>query len=205
MALRSKLDPEQKHKQALETIVTLADHLTTHVNDLFLIARGEAGLNNFQMLEVDLAKIVSEAVDQQKSLFKLGSATLNFEMPNHSYLTRGEGQRLIQLVHILLTNAITHSPKGVCVDVTMTQNSDWVGFCVRDDGRGIPREQRETVFDFFSDISDPQHSSMLGTGLGLPIAKCIVTGHNGRIEISDCRNIGAEISVSLPRKSRMKS
>lgn len=202
VALRSKRDPERKHKKALETIIKLSDQLTTHVGDLFIIARGEAGFNNFQMHEIDLREIVAEAVDQQKSLFELKSATLRFAAPKGSFMTCGEAQRLNQVVHILLTNAITHCPTGVCVDVVMTQDTETVGFEVRDNGPGIPIDQREKAYELFSDSSGQGQPSMSGTGLGFQVAKSIISGHQGTITIAKLTKGGAEISVTLPRMLR---
>jgi signal transduction histidine kinase len=112
-----------------------------------------------------------------------------------------DGLRLQQVLANLLDNALRHTPKGGRVDVAVSLAGSSVRFTVSDDGEGIPRDQLGWVFERFHRVDPSRVSSDGGgSGLGLTIARAIVTDHGGTITATapGLTGAGTIMAVELP-------
>lgn len=199
VALRAKQDHREIYRSALDRIVEISDQLTRFVNDIFLIARAQAGVADMRRAEIDLNEVITMAVGQLRTLINEHDAQLTLDVPESPAMVEGDMQRLCQLLQILLSNAIKHSQPGARIEVALHLKSDDWRLSVSDNGPGIPMEERPHVFDrFYRGAASAGPEPAQGTGLGLPIAKSIVQGHDGRIRIDPVRSQGTAVHVSLP-------
>jgi signal transduction histidine kinase len=95
----------------------------------------------------------------------------------------GDPDRLEQVVRNLITNAIKYSPAGSKVEITLRRRGREAEVCVRDEGIGIPSEDRDQVFERFTRASNV--GLIPGFGLGLSMSRDIVQAHHGRLWIGD--------------------
>ena len=111
-----------------------------------------------------------------------------------------DGDRLVQVVDNLLSNAVRYTDDGTVVTVRLRAVADAVTLSVIDQGPGLTEEQRERVFERFY-RADPSRSRALGgSGIGLAIAKALVELMGGRIWVeSEGAGQGATFNVALPR------
>jgi len=99
----------------------------------------------------------------------------------------------------LLSNAIKFSPAGSKVWLTANSSSQGkVTICVRDQGRGIPREKLEMIFERFQQVDASDSRQKGGTGLGLAICRSIIQQHGGRIWAESSLNEGSCFCFTLP-------
>ena len=198
VALRARSDHRETYRSALDRIVEISGQLTRFVNDIFLIARAQAGVADMRRAEVDLNEVINMAVGQLRTLTEEYDAQLTLDVPESPAMVEGDMQRLCQLLQILLSNAVKHSQPGVRIEIALRlKANDW-RLSVSDNGPGIPMEERPHVFDrFYRGGASVKPRPAQGTGLGLPIAKSIVQGHDGRIRIDPIRQ-GTAVHVSLP-------
>ena len=110
----------------------------------------------------------------------------------------GDSIQLKLLISILIDNAIRHSENGNNIVVKLTESRISVILSVANSGKLIPPEQQERLFDRFYRVDDARNSEDNHYGLGLAIAKAIVTTHNGKIEIR-CYDGLVEFSVTIPK------
>lgn len=145
------------------------------IEDLLARARGNQDLEREQLSLSAAAREAWEGVDTADAALKLdGDATFN-----------ADPERVQQLFENLFRNAAEHAGDGVTVRVGPTED----GFYVADDGRGIPRERREEIFDQGVSHADD------GTGYGLAIVSDIVEGHGWRISAGESSDGGARFDV----------
>lgn len=99
----------------------------------------------------------------------------------------------------LLDNALKHTPGGGKVDCEVSpMDSAWWTMTVRDTGPGIPKEEREKIFDAFYRIGDELRRTTPGTGLGLALVKRTAESHGGRVEVTDAAEGGSCFIITLP-------
>jgi two-component system, OmpR family, sensor kinase len=116
----------------------------------------------------------------------------------HVSIYQGDGDRLKQLILILLDNAIRYTPANGHIVLALRRDAAMALVSVRDSGVGIPPEDLPHVFERFYRADPARARDPGGTGLGLAIAKWIVEQHGGEIEVSSEPGHGAEVSVRLP-------
>jgi len=98
----------------------------------------------------------------------------------------------------LLSNAVKYTPEGGMVKVSLTRQSGNARLAIKDTGIGIPEEAIPHLFEEFYRAPNAREQVKQGTGLGLVIAKEIVTRHNGTIRVSSEVGTGTTFTVILP-------
>ncbi len=173
------------------------------IDDLLLLARTDAeGIGHMVRPEpVSLEVIAREAFRTGESLANGQRMHLTIRQPLMIY---GDGDRLVQVMIILLDNAVRHTAPGGTVDLIIDAADAMDGrlLCARiqvvDSGEGIPPEHLSHLFERFYRIEGSRSRLAGGSGLGLAIALAIVRGHNGWIEVESPEGKGTHISVWLP-------
>jgi signal transduction histidine kinase len=106
--------------------------------------------------------------------------------------------RIIQTITNLLSNAIKFSPRGATVWVTTETQDAQVLVQVKDEGRGIPDDMLESIFERFQQVDASDSREKGGTGLGLVISRSIVQQHGGRIWAESILGRGSTFSFTIP-------
>jgi signal transduction histidine kinase len=181
----------------VEDIVAEADRLGRLVADLLTLASTDATGLALDRRPVDLAEIAIETVRGAAALAAERGVRLAVDAPDPS-IAFGDRDRLIQLILILLDNAIDHSPLDGTVSVRVRQVDMWVELDVSDEGAGIPADQRERIFEPFRHLPGVRRDRAGGTGLGLAIGRRIATAHDGTVIAVDAPEGGARLVVHLP-------
>jgi protein-histidine pros-kinase len=167
------------------------------VGDLLLLVRIQEGTFRIEPEEVDLRRIVEQAVEAARpaaakreiQLTANASSTPSFE---------GDPHRLGQVVDNLLSNAIKFTPKGGEVSVRLGSSNGVAAIEVTDTGTGIPEDEQEFLFDRLYRAPSAAASAVPGVGLGLTIVKAIVDAHHGRVTLESEPGVGATFRVELP-------
>ena len=171
------------------------------INDLREVSLAEAGELRLDMSEVDIEDLVSQAIGFFKPQAEEKGVELSVEISPGAHKVRGDQQRIRQVLHNLLSNALRHTPGGGKITVgvkTIVSPDPEVSVSVSDTGSGIAPEDLPHVFERFyrGDPSRARRSG--GTGLGLVIAKELVEAHGGRIWIESMPGKGTTVTFTLP-------
>jgi signal transduction histidine kinase len=178
---------------AVQTLERQTGRLTQLVTRLLDSTQIEAGRLRVEPVPTDLVALARSALAEQHA----GAGhKLVFEGPEHLE-AMVDPVRFEQVITNLLDNAVKFSPGGGTVTLAMERAGDGgVRLSVTDEGIGIPAGQREAIFERFQQAHGAHHLS--GMGLGLYIAREIVSLHGGDIHIEDPGHPGARFVVSLP-------
>ena len=206
--LRSRTDVAlQREREPAEYVATLealgreAALLSRIVDDLFTLARADAGDRPLHRELVQFDEVVLEAVSATGALAERRSVCLDVGAADETVLD-ADPALIRQIVVILLDNAIKFSEPGGTVTVDLHSSPTAATLTVRDSGIGIPPAERERVFDrFYRGVS--ARGSTSGAGLGLSIAQWIAAAHGARIEIASAPGHGTTITVSFPRSTEL--
>jgi PAS domain S-box-containing protein len=179
-----------------------ADRLVNIVNDILDLERLESGRITLKIAPCQAAGLMVKATDLMKVLADRAEVTLN--TTPQPYGLMGDGDRLIQVMTNLLSNAIKFSPKGstVWLGVEHDKTSEILRFWVQDEGRGIPPEQLERIFERFHQVNASDARQKGGTGLGLPICRSIIEQHGGTIWAESAVGQGSRFCFTVPATSK---
>lgn len=191
---RWRLLTAEQRESFLALIGDETSRLAALVGDVLDTSRIEAGTFSYRFEDVDLARLVEDAVETaslaQEEVRVV--ASLNGTLP----VVRGDRARLRQVLGNLIDNAVKYSPEGGEVRVTAATLNGSVRVSVRDDGPGIPRDQQARIFEKFGRVDIPG-ASKPGTGLGLFIARSIAEAHGGTLDVTSAPP-GTTFTLTLP-------
>jgi signal transduction histidine kinase len=200
-----RLDTDARER-ALETIERNARAQSELIEDLLDMSRIISGKLNLDVKDVDLERVIGEAVDAVRLAADAKAIHLSAETDPTLGRVRGDPTRLQQVVWNLLANAIKFTPRGGRVRVRAARANGNAEIQVSDDGRGIPPEFLPHVFERFRQAESSTRRAQGGIGLGLAIVRQLVESHGGTVRAeSDGTDHGATFIVSLPRDAVIAS
>lgn len=190
-----KLSPEEMREFAGDINVD-ALRLNRMITEMLDLDRIEAGKMSLSPVVLDLNLLIEECVARASVISAIHQIVTNLDpaLPHVS----GDADRLVQVVANLLGNAIKYSPAGGKVEVRSWAANNQVVVEVADHGDGIPPEFIERVFERFERFESSPTSRIIGTGLGLPIARQIIGLHGGRMWVESRVGVGSIFHFSLP-------
>ena len=186
------------HVQSTELLTIIneeCDRLNHLVEEAAEMARLEAGEVELSFAAVPIGEIIQTAVTKMKSALaaRIVDVRSDMELP----AVRADFERIVDVLMKLIDNANLYSPKEQPITISAEVNGDFVATSVADRGPGIDSFEQEMIFDKFYRGKD-QRYLVRGTGMGLPIAKAIVSAHGGTIAVTSQLGHGSVFSFTLP-------
>lgn len=193
------LSREIGENQWLDNIRYENERMGSLVGQLLELARTENVKP--QTEELDLSRLVAGGTLAFESVAFEHGQRLNAEIKDNVTVV-GDADRLAQLVSILVDNAIRHGKGGGEVLVRLTQVKNTAVLSVVNDGDPIPKETAERLFERFYRADEARSSEEKHYGLGLAIAKAIVSSHKGKLELK-CYDGKVEFTATIPQKQKI--
>jgi two-component system phosphate regulon sensor histidine kinase PhoR len=194
---------EEERRTFLGYIASESERLTTIVDALLNVARLDSGDLQVTINPVNVNSVVSEAV----SSLEEGGTDVNghrfvVDLPPEPVTAEADRDKLRQILGVLLDNAIKYSPEGGTVTVAARCGDERVEIEVADEGIGIPAHEQERIFrKFYRAEGGAGARGAGGTGLGLFIARGLVSAMGGRIWVTSAEGQGARFAFELPLAS----
>jgi two-component system sensor histidine kinase CiaH len=201
VALLNDKAPANELRAILESNLEEVAKLEVLINNLLRLSRLEADELQQNFSSLNSQDIINEAIEKVGKIAQQKSITIDTKLSNASVY--GDPDSLVQLLVILLDNAIKYSPKNSAVSVVDSSSKDTVSWKIKDSGIGIEPEALRHVFDRFyrADTSRTKIDDSEGYGLGLSIAKMIADIHNATITLSSEVEKGTTVVIRLPKES----
>jgi two-component system sensor histidine kinase ChvG len=196
-----RVDDPKLRQQLLDVARDDVRRLDRLIGDISEAARTDAELARAAFEPVDLGPLIEQLVTSWETRREKGDAAIAFARPRRaSAMVLGKPDRLARAIDNIIDNAISFSPPGGLVEVAATRVGDQVLIRIDDEGPGVPGEAREAIFNRFHSVRPEGENFGRHSGLGLAIARAIVEGHDGEIDVQDRDDApsGARFTICLP-------
>jgi signal transduction histidine kinase len=193
---RDVLFGEAERQTFLGYIASEAQRLTSIVDTLLGVARLEAGDLQVELVPTDLRAVVSEVVTSVQETSDVNGHKFVLHLPDEPLAASADREKLSQILTNLLDNAVKFSPGGGTVTVEAHRRNLNVEVRIVDEGQGIPEAERERIFSKFHRAESSRGSG--GAGLGLFIARGLVSAMGGRIWVDSVEGGGSSFAFELP-------
>jgi PAS domain S-box-containing protein len=185
----------QRGMQLLKVAESNISRMVNLTNDLLDIEKSKAGMLTVNCTEVALNDLLDKSI---KSVTNLASDhEVRLEMKPTSLSVYADANRVTQVLVNLLSNAIKFSPKQGTISIHAEEKAGRATIFVTDQGRGVPDNLKQTIFERFQQVEIADAADKGGSGLGLAICKAIVELHGGQIKVEDNGGQGSIFSFSL--------
>jgi CheY-like chemotaxis protein len=180
----------------LEIAVSNTDRLVRLINDILDLERIESGVVELSRGLVDANAVMVQALEGVQAM--ADQARVRLVIVPATGALWCDSDRIIQTLTNLLGNAIKFSPPDTTVTLSGAAREADFAFCVADQGRGVPEEKLETIFERFSQVDASDSRDKGGSGLGLAICQSIVHAHGGRIWAEKNNPAGTLFQFTIP-------
>lgn len=186
---------EEFRKKALDRIVSESDRMHDQVVTLLDISKQSSDLEDFSFEQVNIKEVIKEIISVQ--LPNIKEKELAIIEQYEEVIINGNRQYLIILFSNLIDNGVKYSNRRSDMLLKLEEEKSSIRFSIYTEGKAIPTEMKEKIFEPFVKVEKGGFSSKTSHGLGLYMCKNIVVAHNGKIELNVNKNI-SEFIVKIP-------
>ncbi|HET6764701.1 MAG TPA: ATP-binding protein [Longimicrobiaceae bacterium] len=183
-------------QRLLDIAVQNADRLVRLINDILDLERLRAGKQELECRATTAAELMRSTADVMEAMAE--RAGLRLTVAASPLPVFADPDRILQVLTNLVSNAIKFSPSGAEVALSAELRNGDVRFAVADQGRGVPADKLELIFERFQQVDSSDARQKGGTGLGLAICRGIVEQHGGRIWAESQPGRGRTFLFTLP-------
>ena len=190
---RGNLHPDQIER--INVVQQNADRLTLLVNDFLNISKMEAGTFESKPSKFQISELATDLATSFEPIATGQDHKISVTAPDEHQFATADRELLRQAIMNLLTNASKYSPANtnIALDIWVDEND--LRITVTDEGPGIPHDERDRVFEPYSQLDNPD---VPGTGMGLAIVRQIVELHHGKVWVEDGLGGGTSFAIWLP-------
>ncbi|HVU00739.1 MAG TPA: ATP-binding protein [Polyangiaceae bacterium] len=197
LALR-RGDPEAED-QCIQALTRESARLQTLIDRLLDWGRMESGRREYTMTETDVHSIVGDAVSAIEPLIKRRGGALSSSVPEGLPPILADRGAVSDALFNLLTNALKYGGDPPHIELAVSATDRAVEIAVKDDGRGIEKQEHKRIFQKFYRVDDRLSREREGSGLGLAIVKHVMKAHRGRVRVDSETGKGSTFTLVLPR------
>lgn len=187
---------KEKREKCVHVGLDKALRLEKLVNEFFEITRFRQGEIVFSKTKVDLHYMLIQLVDEFTPQLQACHVEIQIQMPEDVYIY-GDAEKLVRAFQNILKNAVTYSDAGSIIIISVLHQGEKVEISITNTGDTILPEQQELIFEKFYRVDKARRGNTGGAGLGLAIAKNIITLHEGMIDVKS-ENRKTTFTIILP-------
>ncbi len=198
----AKKDEQTKQLMA-QSIYDEAFELDFQLRNIFIAAELEAGETQLQVSRVDVAALIKNLVGAfsrkaQKKNLTVACACCGARPGDQGLLFKTDAEKIHLVLANLLANAIEFNNEGKTVRIEARKENDVLRVSVADEGIGVPKQERERLFDRFHQLDRGSTKKHRGHGLGLSTTKALVGTLGGTISVADAEGGGCVFHIAVP-------
>ena len=203
--LDGAMEDKKVRTKFLKKAAKSLDGLDILVQDLLTLSQIETGEIRMHKEYFNIVELAEEVVDQFENKAAKRDIELGFNKPEEDLFVYADYHRIYQVLLNLVSNGLKYTKKNGRVEISFNQASDGdVIVHVKDNGKGIPEEDINRIFERFYRVEKSRSKEKGGTGLGLAIVKHILEGHKSKIEVESKYGEGSEFTFKLKKGKRVE-
>ncbi|MCJ8152760.1 PAS domain S-box protein [Chryseobacterium sp. SSA4.19] len=195
MQLKFSKTQDESFSNILEKANTQINKMTSMINGFLDISRLESGKIHINRQFFDLAPVLKEA--EEECIATINSHVIVFS-PIESVKINADRDKIGQVIHNLISNAVKYSSPGTTIRVSCTSDNEFAYISVKDQGKGIKPEDAVHIFDRYYRVEGEDMHSISGFGIGLYLCSEIISHHKGTISLESEVGVGSDFIFSLP-------
>lgn len=192
-------EEEEKTKEYVDISRHELNRLSLLVDKVLKMAAFDSTKNEMKMTSINLDQNISKIIRSMKLQVDEKSATINYTNTSHNTEITGDEVHISNVIYNILDNALKYSNSEPKIDIALEDNKNSIQINIKDNGKGIPTEYLEKIFDRFFRIPTSDRHNVKGHGLGLSYVKDVITKHGGEIMALNNTDQGTTFSISLPK------
>jgi heavy metal sensor kinase len=198
VALQQPTRDEADYRETLAIVEQEMTRLSRIVDDMFTLARADAGSHPLRPTPMYLDEVLDEAVRALRVVAATRQVEITSSVLRPAPFT-GDEDLVRRLIINILDNAVRYAPSGSTVRVALDRAGDRYAISVADDGPGIPADVQPHIFERFYRVDAARtHGRDGGAGLGLALARWIATVHGGNVSLAASSRMGSTFVIDLP-------
>ena len=193
----------REQRNVVDTIIEDGEKLSGFVNELLEVSRLESGKAVYSFEPCSIEAIAEASMRQFSEIAERENVTLVNDIGEGLPSVYADFEHVTWVINNLLSNALKYTKAGDLITVSAKAVGDYMETTVKDTGDGIPPEYLDSIFEKFVQVKGHEIETR-GTGLGLAVAKEIVTAHGGKISVESELDVGSTFRFTLPLASSAK-
>ena len=189
---------EEKRNQHLDIIIDETNRLNTLVNDILLLSKSQADVDNLNIEEYDLVMEVKSILKKYEIIKETEDYKILLNAPKKAMI-KADKNKLNQVIYNLINNAINYTGKDKKVTVKIIEENKKYIIQIIDTGKGIKEEDLKHIWDKYYKNDKNHQRNVVGTGLGLSIVKSILTQHNFKFGVESKINKGTTFYFEIKK------
>jgi len=190
------IEPNPKQIASVYDETVLLSRLVTDLKDLSM---AEAGQLILHQSSLDIGELINAEASNIKKRCEEKKVSISTELPQNLPLAFVDSDRIRQVLHNLLDNALRHTSSGGTIKISASaEPAGWITICVADSGSGIHPDDLPHVFDHFYKVDRSRQRGHGGAGIGLAIVKQLVEAHGGKVWVESRLRHGSSFYFTMP-------
>ena len=191
----------EKEQEYLDVIYRKSCEMEGLIDQLFLFSKLETGNLPFYFKPVPIQKYIVTLLDSLEDDLRNNHAVINLASDCGAQKVLLDGEQMRRVISNILYNSVKHNKgREICIVVTLYQEGNNIFIKIKDNGAGVSEEQISRLFDSFYRGDEARSNPSSGSGLGLSIAKMIVTAHGGKISAENDNGLAIIIELPIERE-----
>ena len=189
---------QERRQQYYESLAGESRRLQRLVENLLNFGKFQAGARPYRLEPLDPRALVEQVVSEFQSQLAHPDCRIDISGDDESGRLLGDAGAVALALHNLLDNAVKYAGAGRSVSVSWTRQGQRIALRVRDEGPGIPAEERARIFERFVRGTAAAAANVRGTGIGLAMVRQVVTSHGGEVTVESSPGAGSVFTIWLP-------
>jgi len=199
--LKQELIDSPKLKQNIDIVFENANRLLNLTNQILDFRKTESNKVELKLSKVDIVEMIHRLAGYFDNIAASKSIDYSIDIPVENYYTQIDTDKVEKILNNLLSNAFKYTPKNGWVRLSFSKiesPKEMIQISISNSGKEIPKDQLSTIFTRFTQLNDDDHSSTLGTGIGLALTKELISIHLGKIKVESSAEKGNCFTFHIP-------